>query len=278
MLIRTVCMSVIALSIAVLFSTVDLTTSSAATLNVPTEATVASPIVKASPSTRLIDFQVVTVTGKHFSPSARLATLECRRGAAGAGGCDPSTIVYVWSNTHGAFTLRRRVRRLITVGQTLVDCAGRRGCLLGVGNVTNPKQGDSQTVFFNPKIPAVLPKANKRPVNTVITYKDRDCTLQYEFGTIYGAAYAKVRAVRESVGDICLIQSQVVAQRGPTILISGSTRFSCGANTKSICSPAAYTTWRQSTVPFATGFAAHINVIEIRNRKPHRHGFSVSAF
>ncbi|MGO9873909.1 MAG: neocarzinostatin apoprotein domain-containing protein [Acidimicrobiia bacterium] len=277
MLVRTVFVFVIALSIAVLFSAVDLTTSSA-TPNLPSAAAVVSPIVKSSPSTRLIDFQIVTVTGTHFSPNARLATLECRRGASGAGGCDLSTIVYVWSNTHGAFMLRRRVRRLITVDQTVIDCAGRRGCLLTVGNVTNPKQGDSHAVFFNPKIPAVLPKANKRPVNTVISYKDGDCALQYEFGTIYGAAYAKVRAVRESIGDICLIQSQVVAQRGATILISRSSLFSCGANTRSVCSSPSYTTWRQSTIPYATGFSAHVNVIEVRNRKPHRHGFSVSAF
>jgi len=277
MLIRPIWVFVTVLSITVLFLAADLTSSSAAT-NSPTSAAVASPIVKASPSTRLVDFQIVTVTAIHFSPNARLATLECRRGASGARGCDLSTIVYVWSNKHGAFTLRRHVRRLITVGQTLIDCGGRRGCLLGVGNVTNPKQGDSHTVFFNPKIPAVLPKANKRPVNTVINYQDGDCAVQYEFGTIYGTAYAKVRAVRESIGDICLIQSQVVAQRGPTILISRSSLFSCGANTKSACSSPAYRAWRQSTVPYASGFGAHFNVIEIRNRKPHRHDFSVSAF
>jgi len=277
MLIRTVLVFVIALIVGVVFAAADLTTSSAST-NPRTAAAVAPPIVEASPNTRLIDLQIVTVTAKHFSPNTRIATLECRRGASGAGGCDLNTIVYVWSNKHGAFTLRRHVRRLITVGQTLIDCAGRRGCLLGVGNVTKPKQGDSHTIFFNPKIPAVLPKANKRPVNIVITYKDGDCTLQYEFGTIYGTAYAKVRAVRENIGDICLVQSQVVAQRGPTILISRSSLFSCGANTKSACSSPAYTTWRQSTIPYATGFSAHVNVIEIRNRKPHRHGFSVSAF
>lgn len=277
MLIRRLWVFVIALSIAMLCSAVNLTTSSAAT-NSSTGAAVASPIVKASPSTRLVDFQIVTVTAKHFSPSARLATLECRRGASAPGGCDLSTIVYVWSNNLGAFTLRRHVRRLITVGQTLIDCGGRRGCLLGVGNVTNPRQEDSHAVFFNPRIPAVLPKANKRPVNTVINYKDGDCTVQYEFGTRDGTAYTNVRAVRESIGDICLIQSQVVARRGPTILISRSSLFSCGANTKSACSSSAYTTWRQSTVPDATGFGAHVNVIEIRNRKPHRHGFSVSAF
>jgi hypothetical protein len=277
MRVRTVWVSVLALSIAALSSTVDVATSSAAT-DTPTEAAVSSPIVRASPSTRLIDFQVVTVTALHFSPNARLATLECRRGASGSGGCDLSTIVYVWSNANGGFTLRRHVRRLITVGQTLIDCAGRRGCLLGVGNVANPKQGESHTVFFNPMVPAALPKANRRPVNTVITYKDGDCTMQYQFGTIYGTAYAKVRAVRESIGDICLIQSQVVAQRGAAILISRSSLFSCGANTRRACSSAAYTTWRQSTIPYATGFGAHVNVIEIRGRKPHRHDFSVSAF
>jgi hypothetical protein len=278
MFVRTVRVLAIALSIAALFSAVDLTTSSAATTNLPTAAAVAPPGVQASPSTQLVDLQIVTVTAEHFSPNARLATVECRRGASGAGGCDLSTIVYGWSNKHGAVTLRRRVRRLITVGQTVIDCAGRAGCLLGVGNVTNPKQRESHNVFFNPKIPAVLPKANKRAVNTVITYQDHDCTMQYEFGAIYGTAYAKVRAVRESIGDICLIQSQVVAQRGPTILISRTSLFSCGANTKRVCSSPAYTTWRQSTIPFATGFSAHVNVIEIRNRKPHRHGFSVSAF
>jgi hypothetical protein len=268
---------VVVASITVLFSAVGATSSAAAT-RTPIGEAVASPVVKVSPSTRLIDRETVTVTTKRFDPYTRLATVQCRRGASGAGGCDLSTIVYVWSDKHGAVTLRRHVRRLITVGQTLIDCGGRRGCILRVGTVTKPKQAGSQTIFFNPKVPPMVPKANRRPVNAVITYKDGDCTMQYEFGTSNSTAFADVRAIRENIGDICLINSQVVAKRGPTILISQPSLFSCGANTTRRCSSPSYMSWRQSTIPYATGFGAHINVIEIRNRKPHNHSFSVSAF
>jgi hypothetical protein len=134
-------------------------------------AAAALPVVKVSPSTGLADLQQVTVTGTGFSPNVQIGVIECRPGALSEPDCDLSTVVLVQADKHGAFTLKRSVRRLITVASSKIDCADAAGCIVGAGNVGNLEQANGQTIFFDPKIPPKVPKITVTPNTKLIDHQ-----------------------------------------------------------------------------------------------------------
>ena len=148
-----------------------------ATLTVPVlggasaDAAAALPVVKVSPSTGLADLQQVTVTGTGFSPSVQIGIVECGPGALVEADCDLSTAVLLQADKHGAFTVKRYVRRLISVAGKKIDCGAAAGCIVGAGNIGNLKEANGQTIFFDPKIPPKVPKVTVTPNTNLIDHQ-----------------------------------------------------------------------------------------------------------
>ena len=128
----------------------------------------------------------MTVTGSGFSANVQIGTVECRPGATGEADCDLGTLVYVQSDQHGAFTLSRYVRRLISVGGRTIDCGAVKGCIVGAGNVSNLKQANGQTIFFNPKIP---------PKVATITVSPNTKLADHQLVTVTGKGFAPSTSV-----------------------------------------------------------------------------------
>ena len=82
-----------------------------------------NPTIAVSPHAGLVDLQKVLLVGSHFSRNALVGTVECSSSAVDESGCDLSTLVYGNADSKGALTLRRYVRRIITVGAGPIDCA-----------------------------------------------------------------------------------------------------------------------------------------------------------
>lgn len=143
------------------------------TLGVPSSAgaVAALPVVKVSPSTGLVDLQNVTVTGTGFAARVQIGTVECRPGALSEPDCDLGTLVYAQADQHGKFTLHRPVRRLISVGGKTTDCGAAKGCIIGAGNVTNLKQANGQTIFFNPKVPPKVATITVSPPTKLVDHQ-----------------------------------------------------------------------------------------------------------
>jgi len=105
----------------------------------------------------------------------------------------------------------------------------------------------------------------KQPVNTLLTIRDQNCLIKYQFGTIYGVAYAKARVVETFHGRTCTLRSQVVATKHSKVTNGQWSGWSDSS-------------WRQSTLTKATGFGAHFNVIQYYVHQSTTNMINVSAF
>jgi len=125
----------------------------------PVIATTGAPstTLTAHPSTGLADGQTITAAGSGFTPGASVALVECQTGSVAESGCDLSTVHFVTTTAHGAFSAPYVVARLITAGGVRIDCATRHACILGAGNVADPSQGATTPLAFNPKIHPLPP-------------------------------------------------------------------------------------------------------------------------
>jgi hypothetical protein len=117
------------------------------------------PHITVTPSTNLIDLQLVTVSGRDFVPSGEAATLQCANGATSQDQCDLSTVFYVPTSSTGTFVIHRVVRRLITIsGGTTVDCGSTpAACIMAAANLNNYLEATSVPLSFNPSVPPVTP-------------------------------------------------------------------------------------------------------------------------
>jgi len=197
-------MSVVAVSTTVAISALGVGTSGAAT-SVSPQAAVA-PVVTVSPSTGLVDLQKVTMTGSGFGANAAVDTIECASGTSNLAKCDIGTVVSIVADKHGAFTLRRYVRRLITLGFTTgrtIDCAAKAGCALVALTGTNVTAPNAPSIFFDPKIPPKVPTITATP-NTRL--KD------HQLVTVTGKNYAPSSSVSLSE---CVTGQPTTVNNGP---------------------------------------------------------------
>ncbi len=136
--------------------------------------TITSPVVKVSPSTGLVDLQNVTMTGARFGADAAVDTIECSTATFSPTTCDVGTLVSVVADKHGTFTLKRYVRRVITLELTTtsrtVDCAIKVGCTL-VALTTAPGTQPSAAIFFNPKVPPKVPTITVTPNTKLVDHQ-----------------------------------------------------------------------------------------------------------
>jgi hypothetical protein len=89
------------------------------------------PAVSVSPSTGLVDGQVVTVTGSGYTPNSSLGMVQCVAGADSIDDCDGTTATSFSADATGGFRKPLTVRRVIShnVGQ-LTDCAEPGSCVV----------------------------------------------------------------------------------------------------------------------------------------------------
>jgi hypothetical protein len=117
---------------------------------------------------------------------------------------------------------------------------------------------------------------SSQPTNTVVSLTDNHCSVQFEFGSIYGAGYAKIRMVNPAP-DLCLVRSQVVATRGSSIVNGAWSAWSLlGGPSAGTHLPS--TDWEQSTLPDAVGFGANFQISLWNSRTGRVDSVNVSAF
>jgi len=102
------------------------------------------------------------------------------------------------------------------------------------------------------------------PVNVEQAFKVTHCIIHYEFGTIDGTAYAKVRSTHEDRGYACTTEVQVVAARGAQVVNDPRSLFTCGESVRRGCDLGVFQKWARSSLSNATGFGAYIRINEGR--------------
>jgi Neocarzinostatin family len=126
----------------------------------------AAAVLGANPSSGLVDFQPVQVTGTGFPASTILEIFECRGGAVDEFGCDPTNAFIVDTDPTGAVNTTFYVDARIYVqgGTEEVDCrTDPAGCILGVGFVVDADQAATVPISFDPSAPL------RPPVSATVT-------------------------------------------------------------------------------------------------------------
>lgn len=93
--------------------------------------TVTGPVISVSPSTDLVDGQVVTVTGAGYSANSSLGMVQCVAGADSIDDCDGRTATSFSADATGGYRKPLTVYRTIhhNVGQT-TDCSQPDACIV----------------------------------------------------------------------------------------------------------------------------------------------------
>lgn len=121
-----------------------------------------------TPSTDLVDGQVVTVTGTGYDPFQRLEVFQCVAGAVDEFDCDLRN-AYEWdADASGVFTFSFKLDARIYVGDPrgsifdleAVDCRSAAGaCIIGIGYVLDADEAQTAPLSFDPDAPLNPPVA-----------------------------------------------------------------------------------------------------------------------
>jgi hypothetical protein len=113
----------------------------------------ADPTVSATPNTDLADGQQVSVSASGFAPNTFMAVVECPTTTISPGTCDLNTVLFVTTDSDGAYAdFPFIVSRILSDG---TDCAG--GCYIGTQDADAVGPTASTLITFDPNIPP-LPK------------------------------------------------------------------------------------------------------------------------
>jgi hypothetical protein len=205
----------------------------------------APPItVTATPSTGLVDFQFVHVTGTGFGPGQLLEIFQCRADAVDESGCDPDNADFVDANADGVVEVDWPVDARIfdETGQEF-DCRSvPNGCKIGIGLLAEFDNSGFALLDFDPEAPLlpvvtvrVTPDRNLRDGQTVTVHGagllDRFETFAYQCvaGQVRSAATCNfdqdVRGVAQPNGTIAL-QYRVETRLRPA---NGDPAIDCAA-------------------------------------------------
>ncbi len=133
------------------------------------------PTLTVSPRTGVVDHQLVTVSGRGFSPASSVSISQCVKHApAGNPGgnsiCGYSTTRYVKITAGGTFTtsnfaLERRQALFSRAGTKLIDCGSAPGTcnVRAIGGTIGGSTPVSVLLSFDPKIPPVKPTVSASP-------------------------------------------------------------------------------------------------------------------
>jgi hypothetical protein len=121
------------------------------------------PVLLATPSTGLVDGQVISVTGKGFKRHGQYALSECVAGSTDGSECVATAgignVAVVTTKGSGRFTTTIEVARVLTLINGTVDCAQAPGCVIGAIDASNPFGSVSAVtpVSFNPNVKPLPP-------------------------------------------------------------------------------------------------------------------------
>jgi hypothetical protein len=122
-------------------------------------------VVTVTPSTDLVDRQVVTVSGEFFDPpNSGAGVLQCLDFEANTGSvesCDLSTLVFASTDADGKVQAELTVRREISIGGETIDCAEPDACTVAVGTIgsdgLSANEGATAKVSFDPDVDPLPP-------------------------------------------------------------------------------------------------------------------------
>ena len=115
--------------------TVDTTTTTTPTPG-PTPAAVAVPAaasIVVTPSTLLVQGDVVTVAGTGYPANDLIGIIQCKVPSSSVADCNMSTLGYTNADASGNFSTSFTPRRTLLVAGTPIHCADPGACKLGVG-------------------------------------------------------------------------------------------------------------------------------------------------
>jgi hypothetical protein len=117
------------------------------------------PSLAATPSTGLVQGDVVTLVGVDYPSSASVGVVQCLSSAPTSGGtgegCDLSTLLFVQTDGSGGFTQSFTPRRLIFTSDGAHDCA-LEACVIGAGTPVDG-EGARADIQFDPNVPPPPP-------------------------------------------------------------------------------------------------------------------------
>lgn len=115
--------------------------------------------ITVTPSTNLVDHQLVTLIGNAVLPGQFVEIDQCAPGTPGPLTCDGSTFGDTPTSATGGFYLRWAVHRILLVGNdpkdpTTVDCAKVKcQVVVSLGGPLNPPPPGEAPLSFNPGVP-----------------------------------------------------------------------------------------------------------------------------
>ena len=118
----------------------------------PDRSSPAALSIVVTPSTLLLDQQIVTIDGTGFPADATVYVLECLTGQ-GLPGCDQTVLAAVSADVNGTFSTTAKVTRLLKVGGTTTDCAVVGACVLGAGLPPDGTTYAAADIQFDPTQP-----------------------------------------------------------------------------------------------------------------------------
>lgn len=115
--------------------------------------------VTATPSTGLVDFQFVHVTGTGFEPGQLLEIFQCRADAVDESGCDPDNADFVDSDAAGVVEVDWPVdARIYDESGREFDCRSvPDGCKIGIGLLADFASSGFALLDFDPDAPLLTP-------------------------------------------------------------------------------------------------------------------------
>jgi Neocarzinostatin family len=118
----------------------------------------AAPTISVTPSTDLVDDEVVTVSGTGYEPDTQVGLAVCEADPLSLADCDLDNIRVPRTDGGGAFETTFPVRRHIDTDDGITDCAGAPGaCVLGNGPPELGPDFAAVPLSFDPDVPGIPP-------------------------------------------------------------------------------------------------------------------------
>jgi hypothetical protein len=126
-----------------------------------------APSITVTPSTHVLDGQLVTLAGAGFTPGADLLMGECQAGVTSLSQCDQGFSDLVVANASGGFSVGIQVAREFVLGSTTVDCAKAGACVMGAVNENDVTQLATTPITFK-DVPIVPPTVTVTPDTALV--------------------------------------------------------------------------------------------------------------
>lgn len=164
-----------------------------------------SPTIAVTPSTGLVDYQEVVVTGTGYTPNFPLEVFQCRGGAVDENDCDASNAFEPEADDEGNVAVRFRVdARIYLPGNEEVDCrTDPAGCEIGLGYVVDADEWPEVALSFDPDAP-LRPPVSATVVPTTGLVDDQVVRVEGEHLSSNEEAFTYVCAVGDAPpGERC---------------------------------------------------------------------------